>query len=231
MVKKAPIFVALDTPDLKQAIAIANDVKSFVTGIKVGPIFFSKNSIDKVSKFSEMNLKVFVDNKIHDITSTVEKTLNGINSQPVDYFTIHTASGLETLRRAKEVAAGFSRPIKLLGVTVLTNLDSSSSLDEIGIKHNMEEQIKQLASLAQKSKLDGIICDGKNIQNAKQAFQGEIFVPGVRLDRDKMHDQNPSRSLTPKAALNNGATYLVCGREVCVGNPKDNIQKIVNSLN
>ena len=46
-----------------------------------------------------------------------------------------------------------------------------------------------------------------------------------------MHDQNPSRSLTPKAALNNGATYLVCGREVCVGNPKDNIQKIVNSLN
>ena len=219
MVKKAPIFVALDTPDLKQAIAIANDVKSFVTGIKVGPIFFSKNSIDKVSKFSEMNLKVFVDNKIHDITSTVEKTLNGINSQPVDYFTIHTASGLKTLSRAKEVAAGFSRPIKLLGVTVLTNLDSASALDEIGIKHNMEEQIKQLASLAQKAKLDGIICDGKNIQNAKQAFRGEIFVPGVRLDRDKMHDQNPLRSITPREALNNGATYLVCGREVTEGNP------------
>ena len=78
--------------------------------------------------------------------------------------------------------------------------------------------------------MDGIICDGKNIQNAKQAFQGEIFVPGVRLDRDKMHDQNPSRSLTPKAALNNGATYLVCGREVCEGKPKDNIKKIINSL-
>ena len=230
MVKKAPIFVALDTPDLKQAIAIANDVKSFVTGIKVGPIFFSKNSIDKVSKFSEMNLKVFVDNKIHDITSTVEKTLKGINSQPVDYFTIHTASGLKTLSRAKEVAADFSRPIKLLGVTVLTNLDSSSALDEIGIKHNMEEQIKQLASLAQKSKLDGIICDGKNIQNAKQVFRGEIFVPGIRLNRDNMHDQNPSRSISPKEALNNGATYLVCGREVTEGNPRENIQKIINSL-
>ena len=45
-----------------------------------------------------------------------------------------------------------------------------------------------------------------------------------------MHDQNPSRSLTPKAALNNGATYLVCGREVCEGKPKDNIKKIINSL-
>ena len=229
MVKKAPIFIALDTSDLNQAIAIANDVKSFVTGIKVGPIFFSKNSIDTVSQFSGMNLKVFVDSKIHETTSTVEKTLNGINSQPVDYFTIHTASGFKTLSRAKEIASGFSRPIKLLGVTVLTNLDSAA-LDEIGIKHNMEEQIKQLASLAQKSKLDGIICDGKNIQNAKQAFRGEIFVPGVRLDRDKMHDQNPSRSLTPKAALNNGATYLVCGREVCEGKPKDNIKKIINSL-
>ena len=107
MVKKAPIFVALDTPDLKQAVAIANDVKSFVTGIKVGPIFFSKNSIDEVSKFSEMNLKVFVDNKIHDITSTVEKTLNGINSQPVDYFTIHTASGFKTLSRAKKLQQTF----------------------------------------------------------------------------------------------------------------------------
>ena len=231
MVKKAPIFVALDTPNLTDAITIANEVKSFITGIKVGPIFFSKNSIDKVSKFSEMNLKVFVDNKIHDITSTVEKTLNGINSQPVDYFTIHTASGLKTLSRAKEVAAGFSRPIKLLGVTVLTNFDSASSLDEIGIKHNMEEQIKQLASLAQNSKLDGIICDGKNIKKAQQVFQGEIFVPGVRLNRDKMHDQNPLRSITPREALNNGATYLVCGREATKGNPKDNIQKIVKSLN
>ena len=62
-------------------------------------------------------------------------------SQPVDYFTIHTANGFKTLSRAKEIAAGFSRPIKLLGVTVLTNLDSASALDEIGIKHNMEEQI------------------------------------------------------------------------------------------
>ena len=91
---------------------------------------------------------------------------------------------------------------------VLTNFDSASVLDEIGIKHNTEEQIKQLASLAQKAKLDGIICDGKNIQNAKQAFRGEIFVPGVRLDRDKMHDQNPSRSLSPKAALNNGGLHI-----------------------
>ena len=73
MDKKAPIFVALDTPNLNKAITIANDIKSFVTGIKLGPIFFSKNSIDKVNELSEMNLKVFVDNKIHDITSTVEK--------------------------------------------------------------------------------------------------------------------------------------------------------------
>ena len=229
MVKKAPIFVALDTPNLNKAITIANDIKSFVTGIKVGPIFFSKNSIDKVYKFSEMNLRVFVDNKIHDLESIVLKSVASLNSECIDYYTIHTANGLKTLSKAKEVCVGMSRPIKLLGVTVLTSFDDSN-LKEIGIKNKMEEQIKQLASLAQESKLDGVICDGKNIKSVKNVFKGELFVPGVRLNRDKMHDQNPSRSITPKEALDHGATFLVCGREIIEGNPKENIQKIINSL-
>ena len=63
-------------------------------------------------------------------------------------------------------------------------------------------------------------------------FKGEIFVPGVRLDKNKMNDQNFSRSLTPREALNEGASYLVCGREITEGNnPFENIKKIVNSLN
>ena len=229
MVIKAPIFVALDTTSLSDAIGIANDVKDFVTGVKVGPVFFSKNSLDKINKFSEMNLKVFVDNKIHDIRSTLEKNLNGISSQPIDYYTIHVANGLKALSRAQEIASGLSKPIRLLGVTVLTSFDSST-LNEIGITNTMEDQIKKLASLAQEAKLDGIICDGKNINNVKKVFKGEIFVPGVRLNNEKVHDQNISRSISPKEALKSGASFCVCGREVTEGNVKENIQKIINSL-
>ena len=231
MVKKAPIFVAIDTPDHELALKIANEVKNFALGIKVGPVYFSKNSIDTVNKFSAMGLKIFVDNKIHDLGSTLEKSLIGISSQPIDYYTVHIANGLKTLRLAKKTVKSFSKPIKLLGISVITSHDDKT-LGEIGIKNKMEEQIKQLASLGQEAELDGIVCDAKNIRNVKKIFKGEIFVPGVRLDKNKMNDQNPSRSLTPKEALNEGASYLVCGREVTEGgNPSENIKKIVNSLN
>ena len=231
MVKKAPIFVAIDTPDHELALKIASEVKNFALGIKVGPVYFSKNSIDTVNKFSAMGLKIFVDNKIHDLGSTLEKSLIGISSQPIDYYTVHIANGLKTLRLAKKTVKSFSKPIKLLGISVITSHDDKT-LGEIGIKNKMEEQIKQLASLGQEAELDGIVCDAKNIRNVKKIFKGEIFVPGVRLDKNKMNDQNPSRSLTPKEALNEGASYLVCGREITEGgNPSENIKKIANSLN
>ena len=231
MVKKAPIFVAIDTPDHELALKIASDVKNFALGIKVGPVYFSKNSIDTVNKFSAMGLKIFVDNKFHDLESILEKSLIGISSQPIDYYTVHIANGLKTLRLAKKTVKGFSRPIKLLGISVITSHDDKT-LREIGIKNKIEEQIKQLASLGQEAELDGIVCDAKNIRNVKKIFKGEIFVPGVRLDKNKMNDQNPSRSLTPKEAINEGASYLVCGREITEGdNPSENIKKIVNSLN
>ena len=231
MVKKAPIFVAIDTPDHELALKIASEVKNFAFGIKVGPVYFSKNSIDTVNKFSAMGLKIFVDNKTHDIGSTLEKSLIGISSQPIDYYTVHIANGLKTLKLAKKTVKGFSRPIKLLGISVITSHDDKT-LREIGIKNKIEEQIKQLASLGQEAELDGIVCDAKNIRNVKKIFKGEIFVPGVRLDKNKMNDQNPSRSLTPKEAINEGASYLVCGREITEGdNPYENIKKIVNSLN
>ena len=231
MVKKAPIFVAIDTSDHELALKIANEIKNFALGIKVGPVYFSKNSIDTVNKFSAMGLKIFVDNKTHDIGSTLEKSLIGISSQPIDYYTVHIANGLKTLKLAKKTVKGFSRPIKLLGISVITSHDDKT-LREIGIKNKIEEQIKQLASLGQEAELDGIVCDAKNIRNVKKMFKGEIFVPGIRLDKNKMNDQNPSRSLTPKEALNEGASYLVCGREVTEeGNPSENIKKIVNSLN
>ena len=230
MFKKLPIFVAIDTPDHELALKIASEVKNFVLGIKVGPVYFSKNSIDTVNKFSAMGLKIFVDNKIHDLGSTLEKSLIGISSHPIDYYTVHIANGLKTLRLAKKTVKSFSRPIKLLGISVITSHDDKT-LSEIGIKNKMEKQIKQLASLGQEAELDGIVCDAKNIRNVKKIFKGEIFVPGVRLDKNKMNDQNPSRSLTPKEALNEGASYLVCGREVTEeGNPSENIKKIVNSL-
>ena len=230
MVKKAPIFVAIDTPDLETALKIASDVKDFVEGIKLGPIFYAKNSPDKINKFSEKGLKVFTDLKLHDISSTLTKTIKGMDGLPISYLTIHTANGLETLSEAKDIASSLSTPIKLLGVTVLTNF-KTETLKEIGVVKSMEDQIKNLATLAQKTKLDGIICDAKNIQNAKQVFQGEIFVPGIRLNKNKMNDQNAARSLSPREALNEGASYLICGREVTEGHPSENIKKIVNSLN
>ena len=57
----------------------------------------------------------------------------------------------------------------------------------------------------------------------------EIITPGIRLSGDSKGDQK--RIMTPKKAFKNGATSIVMGRSITKGNIKNNIQKLIKSLN
>ena len=135
---------------------------------------------------------------------------------------MHISSGFEALKSAKKV----SGKTKLVGVTILTSLDNKA-LKEIGFNSNVKKLVLQQARLANKAKLDAIVCSAQEVKIVKRVFNKEIITPGIRFD-SKTNDQ--IRTLSPKQAYKNGSDWLVIGRPITKGNIKKNIQKLIDHL-
>ena len=136
---------------------------------------------------------------------------------------MHISSGLEALRAAKKVAG----KIKLTGVTILTSLDNKA-LKKIGFNKDVKKLVYHQAKLANKARLDAIVCSAQEVEIVKKVFKKEIITPGIRYN-SKTNDQK--RILTPKQAYKNGSDWLVIGRPITKGNIKKNIQTLVDHLN
>ncbi|NWM00792.1 orotidine-5'-phosphate decarboxylase, partial [Klebsiella pneumoniae] len=61
----SPVYVAIDTPELERAKAIATRVKAHVGGIKLGLEFFMANGRAGVHEMHEIGLPIFLDLKFH----------------------------------------------------------------------------------------------------------------------------------------------------------------------
>ena len=130
---------------------------------------------------------------------------------------------MEALKAAKKVSGS----TKLVGVTILTSLDNKA-LNEIGFNKDVKKLVYQQAKLANKAKLDAIVCSAQEVKIVRKVFKKEIITPGIRFD-SKLNDQK--RVLTPKQAYKNGSDWLVIGRPITKGNIKNNIQTLINHLN
>ena len=226
---KNKIFVALDTDKINEALNIVNDIKDYIAGIKLGLEFFTKNGPKGIEAFSSLNIPIFLDLKFLDIKNTVIKSIKTLEGLPVDYLSIHLLNGKDTLLEAKKTVNEFSKPIKLLGITILTSF-SEKNLKEIGINNSLSEQVNILSKLAKITGLDGIVCSPHEVKKVKSICgKMEIFTPGIRIDKIDNDDQK--RIMTPAKAIEQGATYLVMGRSITEGKPLENIKIIINSLN
>ena len=125
------------------------------------------------------------------------------------------------------MAKKVSGSTRLAGVSILTSLNNKD-LKEIGFNKNVRELVHQQARLANKAKLDAIVCSAQEVEIVKKVFKKEIITPGIRFS-SKVNDQK--RVLTPKQAYNNGSDWLVIGRPITKGNIKKNIQLIIDHLN
>jgi orotidine-5'-phosphate decarboxylase len=103
--------------------------------------------------------------------------------------------------------------LKLLGVTVLTNL-SAADLIEQGIDHPLTEVVLHRARLAREAGFDGVVASGHETTQIRSAAGPEFLVvtPGVRPQGSEAQDQ--ARAVTPRAAIAAGASYLVVGRPI-----------------
>ena len=142
-----------------------------------------------------------------------------------DYFWSLTRSVIYQQISGK-AAKKISDKIKLVGVTVLTSLDNKA-LREIGFDKDVKKLVLHQVKLANKAKLDAIVCSAQEVKLVKKFFKKEIITPGIRFT-SKKNDQK--RVLTPNEAYSNGADWLVIGRDLTRGNIKKNTQKLIDHL-
>jgi orotidine-5'-phosphate decarboxylase len=204
-----PIFVALDTPSLERARTLAEQVGPNAGGVKLGLEFFSANGPSGVAAILQLGIPVFLDLKLHDIPNTVAKAVQALRPLEPAVLTVHAAGGRAMLEAAKAAAAPTT---KVVAVTVLTSLDAQD-LRSTGVHGDPAEQVRRLSALAHEAGLDGIVCSGAEVAGARQAWPDGFFVvPGVRLAGGAAGDQK--RVVTPREALESGASILVIGRPI-----------------
>jgi orotidine-5'-phosphate decarboxylase len=222
----SPIFVAIDTPDMERARTIAAAVKRHAGGLKLGLEFFCHNGRHGVLELAELGLPIFLDLKLHDIPNTVAKAVQALSPITPAVLTVHAVGGRAMLEDAKAAAPTGT---KVVAVTVLTSLDGDD-LASIGVASNSHSQVERLAALAREAGLDGIVCSGQEVSAARKKWRDGFFVvPGIRPVNAHAGDQK--RVMSPRGAIDAGASILVIGRPVTAAeDPGAALREIAGTL-
>ncbi len=218
------VFIACDSTKISKIKEIIKKTQNseIKIGYKFGLEFLnSKNGRKFISKLK--GEIIFGDYKFLDIPNTCSSAIKAIKDLNFDYITIHISAGLNALKAAKKV----SGKTKLVGVSVLTSLNDKA-LSEIGFNKKVKELVRHQGRLANKAKLDAIVCSAREVSIIKKVFKKEIITPGIRIDKEN-NDQK--RVLTPKQAFKNGSNWIVMGRPITKGDIKKNITKLIDHLN
>lgn len=221
-----PIFVAIDTPDLRHALQVAEAVKEHAGGVKLGLEFFSAQGPAGIAAVADLGIPLFLDLKLHDIPTTVARAIKALGPLNPAILTVHAAGGEAMLKAAKAAAPGGTR---VVAVTVLTSLDEAD-LACTGINSAPSDQVVRLAMLARDSGVDGIVCSGAEVATVRGLWpQATLVVPGVRPAGAETADQK--RVVTPRQALDDGASVIVIGRPITgASDPARAVMDIANSL-
>jgi orotidine-5'-phosphate decarboxylase len=208
-----PVFVALDTPDISRAVALAGLVRPHVGGLKIGLEFISAFGPDGIRTIAGLGLPVFADVKFHDIPNTVAGATRAIASLGISMLNVHVSGGEAMLRATMDAAQSANPRPRVLGVTVLTSMNDGD-LEAVGQTGPAAAQVTRLARLAKSSGLDGVVCSPLEITAIRQACGPEFLIvtPGVRPAGADLADQR--RVMTPAEAIRAGVDLLVVGRPI-----------------
>ncbi len=209
-----PICVALDTPDLDRARALARKLKPHVGYLKIGMEFFYAHGSKGYEAVAAVGLPVFLDLKLHDIPNTVAegmRSLMRLSPSPA-IINLHASGGMAMMQAAAEAVGGRA---KLIAVTILTSL-SNDDIWAAGFNAKLDTgaHAAVLAKLAKAAGLDGVVCSSHDLAGIRAAMGPEFLtvVPGIRPAEGASHDQK--RVATPKSAMAAGAHILVIGRAI-----------------
>lgn len=233
---KERLIVALDVDSIEEALGLVQRLQDHVGVFKVGMQLFNSEGPDVVRRIQDAGGKVFLDLKLHDIPNTVGQASAVLTRQRVFMFNVHTAGGSEMMKKAvqmtRQEAFGAGIPLPLvIGVTVLTSINQAILENEMGVARSVEVQVVRWAKLAKESGLNGVVASPQEIRAIRAACGIDFLIvtPGVRPAWAAVNDQK--RVMTPREAVEAGASYLVVGRPITgAADPVEAAQRIVEEM-
>lgn len=228
---KYPIIIALDTDQFEISKKIVDHTIELSSWYKVGMQAYFSHGEKLLDYLFFKGARIFLDLKLHDIPTTVQKSLISLlKRHPVDIINIHALGGFEMMKMAKEtiIQNGFST--KVIAVTILTSHDENTLQNELFINDLPEEAVNKLAKQAMEANLDGIVCSALEASNIKKFAPNDflIITPGIRYQSS---NDDQKRIATPKYAFDNGASHIVMGREITLSqNINTTLQEIKESI-
>jgi orotidine-5'-phosphate decarboxylase len=208
---KAPIVLAVDTPELVTAIEWVKATQDYVSVYKLGLEFFLTFGSEGVKAIKDVtDSDIFLDLKLHDIPHTVTGAAKAVSNLAPRYLTVHASGGAAMIKAAVDA----SPKTHITGVTILTSL-SEEDVSEIGYGKNALNSAVGLASIAVAAGAGAIVCSPLEIAAIREAVGPTpiIITPGVR-PADSTASDDQVRTMTPKAAISTGANLVVIGRPI-----------------
>lgn len=210
---RSPIIIALDYPNLDNALELVDQLDPAQCRLKVGKELFTREGPAVIRALHDREFQVFLDLKFHDIPNTVAKACSVAADMGVWMMNVHASGGLKMMEEALRAVEQSGSGSLLIAVTVLTSMEASE-FRSIGWDGSAEDQVKRLATLAQTAGLHGVVCSAQEAPMLRQhCNSGFLLVtPGIRPPDAAKDDQK--RTATPAEAVAMGVNYMVIGRPI-----------------
>jgi orotidine-5'-phosphate decarboxylase len=224
------IIVALDYPAAAPALELALQLDPKLCRLKVGKELYTAAGPQLLQQLMHRGYEIFLDLKFHDIPNTAAQACRAAGALGVWMVNLHALGGRRMMEAARDALSLASRPPKLIAVTVLTSM-TEQDLAELGMPFSPAELVMRLAALAHDCGLDGVVCSAQEAAPLRQLLGNEfcLVTPGIRPADIDADDQ--SRIMTPRAALENGASYLVIGRPITrASDPLQALHQIIEQI-
>ena len=231
MTAKERLIVALDVDTKEEVKILVDALKNEVGMFKIGLQLYTSMGNEIIRYIKDIKCKIFLDLKLHDIPNTVAKSARVLTGLGIDMFNVHSQGGYEMMKKAKEASVAEASALEidapqLIAVTILTSL-GDEEVQAIGSQKTAKEMVAHLGKLTEQAGLDGVVCSPLEAGLIRDTCSENFLrvTPGVRPLGEAVGDQK--RITTPKAALEEGSSYIVVGRPITEA---ENVVKAARSI-
>lgn len=208
----------LDPADRLIVAADNVDVMELATRLQGTGVYIKVNSALRergyplILQLHELGLRVFADLKLNDIPETLATDGHLLATVAPELVTVMCSAGITAMKSLKAMLPN----TELLGVTVLTSMSDSDSLELYGC--TVAGAVMRLALMARAAGIAGLISSAREAPRLREALGDELTIntPAIRPVWAKVagDDQNAARVVTPAEAIRLGADRIVVGRPI-----------------
>lgn len=228
--KTCELILALDVESLSEAKEMLKNIGPKLKWVKIGLQLFTLYGPSIVRTIADLGYAVFLDLKFHDIPNQVASAIRSLKGLPIGLLTLHISGGEEMILWANEARKSIDHKMHLLGITVLTSMDTKA-LKSIGVNVPLEEQVCKLAELGINSGLQGLVCSPLELSMLRKKLGPDpiLVTPGIRPLGSISNEQK--RIMTPTEAASQGASYIVIGRPIIKAkDPEEALESVLKEI-